>query len=112
MGGEILIPGSSKAFAVADHQIAHIYIRDEKLIPEIKALLEKVDGVDRILDEEGKKEFHLNHHRSGEVVAIADEDDWFYYYYWLVDRNAPDVAPTVDIHTYHGYDQSVQLVDL
>lgn len=111
MGGEILIPGSSKAFAVADHQIAHIYIRDEKLIPEIKALLEKVDGVDRILDEEGKKEFHLNHHRSGDLVAIADEDAWFNYYYWLDDRKAPDFAPTVDIHTKPGYDPAELLID-
>lgn len=110
-GGEILIPGSSRAFAVADHQIAHIYIKEGEDVGKIKRLLEDVPGVDRVLDEEGKKEFRLNHERSGELVAIAEENAWFNYYYWLDDAKAPDFAPTVAIHDKPGYDPAELLVD-
>lgn len=111
MGGEILIPGSSRAFAVADHQVAHIYIKKPDDIEPVKKLLEGVPGVERILDENGKKEVHLNHDRSGELVAIAEQDAWFNYYYWLDDAKAPDFAPTVDIHSKPGYDAAELLVD-
>lgn len=110
-GGEILIPGSSRAFAVADHQVAHIYIRESSEIPKIKELLEKVPGVDRILGSEEKKEEGLDHERSGELVAVAEPNAWFTYYYWLEDDKAPDFAPTVDIHTKPGYDPAELLVD-
>ena len=111
MGGEILIPGTSRAFAVADHQIAHIYIDESEDVGRIKSLIEKVPGVDKVLDEEGKKEHHLDHPRSGELVAIAEPDAWFTYYYWLDDSKAPDFAPTVDIHTKPGYDPAELLID-
>jgi predicted AlkP superfamily pyrophosphatase or phosphodiesterase len=110
-GGEILIPGSSRAFAVADHQIAHIYIRDTKDIPAVKKIVEEIPGIEQVLDEEGKKKHHLNHERSGELVAIAGEHSWFTYYYWLDDARAPDFAPTVDIHNKPGYDPAELLLD-
>lgn len=110
-GGEILIPGSSRAFAVADHQVAHIYIKNQDDIPAIKKLVEELPGVEEVLDESGKKRTHLNHERSGELVAIADSASWFTYYYWLDDAKAPDFAPTVDIHTKPGYDPAELLVD-
>lgn len=111
LGGEILIPGDSRAFAVADHQAAHIYIEDPADIEPVKKLLEQVPGVERVLDKEKKKEFHLDHPRSGELVAIAEPEAWFTYYYWLDDDKAPDFAPTVDIHTKPGYDPAELLVD-
>jgi len=111
MGGEILIPGTSRAFAVADHQIAHIYIENADDIERIKKLTEAIPGVDRVLDEAGKKEYHLNHPRSGELIAIAEPEAWFTYYYWLDDSKAPDFAPTVDIHTKPGYDPAELLID-
>lgn len=110
-GGEILIPGSSKAFAVADHQIAHIYIRESSEIPKVKKLLEEVLGVDGVLGKEEKKETGLDHERSGELIATAEPNVWFTYYYWLDDGKAPDFAPTVDIHTKPGYDPAELLVD-
>lgn len=110
-GGEILIPGSSRAFAVADHQIAHIYIKVGEDVGKIKRLIEGVPGVDKVLDEEGKKEYQLNHERAGDLIAISDEDAWFNYYYWLDDKKAPDFAPTVNIHTKPGYDPAELLVD-
>ncbi|MEM8501598.1 MAG: nucleotide pyrophosphatase/phosphodiesterase family protein [Cyanobacteria bacterium P01_D01_bin.1] len=111
LGRELLDAGASQAFAVADHQIAHIYVDDPTDIPKVKAILEKVDGVAKVLDEVGKQEYHLDHARSGELVAIADPDAWFTYYYWLDDSRAPDFARTVDIHRKPGYDPAEMFID-
>jgi len=111
LGGEILIPGSSRAFAVADHQIAHIYIEDPSDIEPVRKLVENVPGVKQILDDKGKKKHDLDHPRSGELVAIAEPDAWFTYYYWLDDEKAPDFAPTVAIHNKPGYDPAELLLD-
>ncbi|MBH8571622.1 alkaline phosphatase family protein [Nostocaceae cyanobacterium CENA369] len=104
LGRELLDFGASIAFAVADHQIAHIYVNDAAYIPKVRSILEGIEGVAQVLDEEGKKAYHLNHSRSGELVAIAQSDAWFTYYYWLDDAKAPDFARTVDIHRKPGYD--------
>jgi predicted AlkP superfamily pyrophosphatase or phosphodiesterase len=111
LGLEILDAGASQAFAVSDHQLAHIYINDPSITDRVKALLEQTPGVDRVLDEAGKREFHLDHARSGELVAIADPKSWFTYYYWLDDQKAPDFARTVDIHRKPGYDPVELFVD-
>ena len=103
-GREILDPGASAAFAVADHQVAHVYVNDRSRLRAVRALLEKLDGVERVLDDAGKKAMGLDHERSGELVAISKADRWFSYYYWLDDRLAPDFARTVDIHRKPGYD--------
>ena len=110
-GREVLDPGASAAFAVADHQIAHVYVNDRSRINEVRALLEKLEGVERVLDEAGKRAMGLDHERSGELVAISKADRWFSYYYWLDDRLAPDFARTVDIHRKPGYDPVELFVD-
>ncbi len=110
-GREILDAGASAAFAVADHQIAHIYVNDRSRIGEVRAVLEKLDGVERVLDETGKRALGLDHERSGELVAISRAERWFSYYYWLEDRLAPDFARTVDIHRKPGYDPVELFVD-
>ena len=104
LGKELLDAGASKAFAVADHQLAHIYINDSDQIDTVKRLIEKIPGVDFVLGEEEKAKYHLNHPRSGELVAVAQSHAWFNYYYWLDDAKAPDFARTVDIHRKPGYD--------
>ncbi len=104
LGRELLDPGASKAFAVADHQIAHVYVNDPFYIPKVRALLEATEGVAQVLGDEEKPAYHLNHSRSGELVAIAQPNAWFTYYYWLDDNLAPDFARTVDIHRKPGYD--------
>ena len=103
-GREMLDAGASAAFAMADHQIAHIYVADPRRIGEVKALVERLDGVEAVWDEEGKRANGLDHPRSGEIVAVAEADRWFSYYYWLDDARAPDFARTVDIHRKPGYD--------
>lgn len=104
LGRELLDAGASTAFAVADHQLAHVYVNDAARIPEVRALLERLAGVETVLDDEGKRAFGLDHPRAGELVAIARADRWFTYYYWLDDERAPDFARTVDIHRKPGYD--------
>lgn len=104
LGREQLDPGASTAFAVADHQIAHVYVNSSAALGEVKALLEKLEGIERVLDADGKREFALDHPRAGDLVALARPDSWFTYYFWLDDHRAPDYARTVDIHRKPGYD--------
>lgn len=111
LGRELLDPGASSAFAVADHQIAHVYVADRERIPEVRRLLERLAGVDVVLDDEGKRQYGLDHPRSGELVAISKPDRWFTYYYWLDDERAPDFARTVDIHRKPGYDPAELFLD-
>ncbi|MEB3278715.1 MAG: nucleotide pyrophosphatase/phosphodiesterase family protein [Lyngbya sp.] len=111
LGLELLDTGASDAFAVADHQIAHIYVRSEANLSKVRSILENVEGIAHILDEEGKKQFHLNHSRAGDLIAIAHPHAWFTYYYWLDDKFAPDFARTVDIHRKPGYDPVELFID-
>lgn len=104
LGLETLDAGTSKAFAISDHQLAHVHVQDSKDVTKVKELLQSVPGIELVLDEEGKKQYHINHERAGELVAVADQDSWFTYYYWLDDAKAPDYARTVDIHRKPGYD--------
>ncbi|MBA2540725.1 MAG: alkaline phosphatase family protein, partial [Deltaproteobacteria bacterium] len=103
-GREYLDAGASTAFAVADHQVAHVYVRDLRRIDEIKLLLERTPGIERVLDSAGKRVAGLDHPRAGDLVAISAADKWFTYYHWLDDDLAPDFARTVDIHRKPGYD--------
>ncbi|MDW7693415.1 alkaline phosphatase family protein [Flammeovirgaceae bacterium SG7u.111] len=111
MGLEVFDAGASKAFALADHQLAHIYINDLSVKDKVKSLLENMEGIELVLDEEGKKQHHIAHERAGELVAVADKDSWFTYYYWLDDDKAPDFARTVDIHRKPGYDPVEMFID-
>lgn len=110
-GGELLDPWTSRAFAVADHQIAHIYVRDPADLPRVRDLLTALPGVDQVLDFEAKAHHGLDHPRSGELIAIAEPDTWFTYYYWLDDDRAPDFARTVEIHRKPGYDPAELFFD-
>jgi predicted AlkP superfamily pyrophosphatase or phosphodiesterase len=111
LGREMLDAGASAAFAVSDHQVAHIYVNDRSRLDQVRKLVEELPGVGRVLESEGKKEYRLSHMRSGELVAIAKPDAWFTYYYWLDDRCAPDFARTVDIHRKPGYDPAELFID-
>src|SRR5690606_32353621 len=92
-------------------QIAHVYVRDPERIPEVRAMLAQVDGIETVLDDEGKRAVGLDHERSGELVAIAAADRWFSYYWWEDDARAPDYARTVDIHAKPGYDPAELFID-
>ncbi len=104
LSGELLDPWTSRAFAVADHQLAHVYIADPADVDRVRQLLLGTPGISEVLDEAGKARYGIDHQRSGELVAVAEKNAWFTYYYWLDDANAPDFARGVEIHKKPGYD--------
>ena len=99
--GEMLMPGESKAFAVADHQLAHVYVQNDVDRTVVRRELESIEGIEGVYE---PGDLELDHPRSGELIALAKPDSWFTYYYWLDDSLAPDFARTVDIHRKPGYD--------
>ena len=103
-GGEVLDPVASRAFAVCDHQIAHVYVAEPALTASVARIVRALPGVADVLDDAGKRAQGLDHPRSGELVVLAQPNAWFPYYYWLDDRRAPDFARTVEIHRKPGYD--------
>jgi predicted AlkP superfamily pyrophosphatase or phosphodiesterase len=102
--GELLDPAQSDAFAVSDHQIAHVYVAQPGRIEDVRRLVAALPGVERVLDRAEQAALGIDHPRSGELVALARRDAWFTYYYWRDDRNAPDFARLVEIHRKPGYD--------
>lgn len=110
-GLELLDAGASDAFAVADHQVAHVYVRDAADVPRTAELCRALPGVERVLDRSAQAELGLDHERSGELVLVAQPRRWFAYGYWLDDRRAPDFARTVDIHRKPGYDPLELFID-
>ncbi len=114
LGLEMLDAGASRAFAVADHQVAHIYLNrneDSSFRDEVKKFLEQTEGVQSVLDAAAKMEQGVDHGRSGDLIAVAKENAWFTYYYWLDDALAPDFARTVDIHRKPGFDPAELFID-
>lgn len=103
-GRELLDAGASLAFAVADHQVAHVYVRRSEDVEHARAVCEQAAGVERVLDREAQRAAGLNHERAGELVLVAASGRWFTYDYWFDESRAPDFARTVDIHRKPGYD--------
>ena len=111
LGLELMDCGASKVFAIADHQVAHIYVNDPALLGAVRSAVEGVAGVARVLDAAAQRAEGLDHARSGDLVAFSTEDAWFTYYYWADERKAPDFARCVDIHRKYGYDPVELFVD-
>jgi predicted AlkP superfamily pyrophosphatase or phosphodiesterase len=110
-GLELLDAGASCAFAVADHQIAHVYCPDKSVIDDVKLMFEQTAGIFKVLSGDEIAAHHLNHTRSGDIILVADTDAWFSYYYWLDDKKAPDFARCVDIFKKPGYDPVEMFMD-
>jgi len=100
----------SLAFAMVDHQVAHIYVRGTG-VQQVKRILDAIEGIDTVLDEEGKKLMNIDHERSGDLIAISDKDRWFSYYWWFEEEKSPPFANRVDIHRKPGYDPSELFID-
>jgi predicted AlkP superfamily pyrophosphatase or phosphodiesterase len=111
LGTDSLDPGASEAFAVADHQVAHVYVRDRARVSAVRGVLEQIPGVETVLEGPEIAAAGLDHPRSGELIAVSSSDRWFTYYYWQDDRRAPDFARTVDIHRKPGYDPAELFID-
>lgn len=111
LGTELMDCGASKVFAIADHQVAHVYVNDPVLLGPVRSLLEGVTGVARVLGAEEQRQEGLDHSRSGDLVVFSEEDAWFTYYYWDDESKAPDFARCVDIHRKYGYDPVELFID-
>jgi predicted AlkP superfamily pyrophosphatase or phosphodiesterase len=109
--GEVLDTFASRAFAVSDHQVAHVYARSDEAREHARRVLRNLPGVAEVLDRAGQRRYGLDHARSGDLVAVSEPASWFTYYYWLDDARAPDFARTVDIHRKPGYDPCELLLD-
>ena len=110
-GREYLDPGASRAFAVCDHQVAHVYVNDPEALEPARAAMEALDGVEQVLDADAQRALGIMHARSGDLLAVAAPGCWFAYGWWNDDRRAPDYARTVDIHRKPGYDPLELFVD-
>lgn len=111
LGTERLDCGASRAFAVTDHQIAHVYVRERADVPAVAALMREHGDIEQVLHGCALAEAGLSHARSGDIVLVSRRERWFSYYWWLDDRRAPDYARTVDIHRKPGYDPCELLFD-
>ncbi len=111
--GEILETFESRAFAVCDHQLAHVYTApgDGLALARARDAISGAPGVARVLAGDERGEIGLDHPRSGELVVLAEADSWFAYPYWVDDRKAPDFARCVDIHRKPGYDPCELFLD-
>ncbi len=110
-GRELLDAGGSAAFAVADHQVAHVYVRSADSIPAVAEWCRGIPGVEQVLAGPDRAAAGLDHPRCGELVLVAERRRWFSYDYWQDDRRAPDFARTVDIHRKPGYDPLELFID-
>src|SRR5262245_2447113 len=109
--GEQIDLYSSRAFAVCDHQLAHVYVRDINDVPRVRDVLALLSGVAKVFSGKERATIHLDHERSGELILLSEPDAWFAYPFWLDDRLAPDYARTVDIHRKPGYDPCELFLD-
>ena len=113
LGLEYLDCGGSEAFALTDHQVAHVYLnrRDDEFRAKVKTILEETDGVADVLEGPSRARAGLDHERAGDLVAVSEENAWFAYYHWEDDRLAPDFARCVDVHRKYGYDPAELFLD-
>jgi len=103
-GLESLDPGASRAWALVDHQLAHVFVRKAAEVEPVAALLRRQPGVAEVLVGDERARRGVAHPRAGEIVLVAEPSHWFAYYWWLDDARAPKFARTVDIHRKPGYD--------
>ena len=95
---------ASRAVAVCDHQIAHVYVSDPPDVATAADALRALDGIETVLDAEAMAASGLGHPNSGELLAVASEGRWLGYQWWTDSKQAPDYARHVDIHNKPGFD--------
>ena len=111
LGRETLDCGASQAFAIADHQVAHVYVNDPAIHGKVRKLLDDNSGIDEVRESADVWCDGIATRRAGDFIAIAAADAWFTYYFWEDDKVAPDYARTIDIHRKPGYDPCELFVD-
>ncbi len=111
LGLETLDCGASRAFAVADHQVAHVYVNDPSIRWEVRKLLGSTPGIEEVREVTDVWPEGVATERAGDFIAVAAADSWFTYYFWQDDAVAPDYARTIDIHRKPGYDPCELFID-
>lgn len=111
-GRETLIPGESRAWAMVDHQFAHVFVKDPNDIETVAELFRGKPDIAEVAVGNARSKLKLNHERAGEIVLLSDPSKWFAYYWWLDDAKAPAFARTVDIHSKPGYDPVELFIDM
>lgn len=109
--GEQLDLYASRAFAVCDHQLAHVYVADPDDLPRVRDVLGPLPGIARILSGDERHDIGLRHDRSGELILLSEPNAWFAYPFWLDDAVAPDYARAVAIHAKPGFDPCELFLD-
>jgi len=104
LGRDMIDLGNCKAFAIPDHQVAHIYVNDPSILGEVRDTVTALEGVSEVIDGSMRRYYGLEHDRAGDLIAVSNIRSWFTYYFWEKDRRAPDYARCVDIHRKPGYD--------
>jgi len=104
--GEHLDFTASKAWALVDHQLSHVFVRDADAatIKRVSSVFNKQAGIAEVISGEGLAKYGLDHPRSGNVVLVSEPNSWQAYYWWQKDDHAPGFARKVDIHRKPGYD--------
>jgi len=104
--GEHLDLEASQAWALVDHQLAHVFVADGdlSLAAKVAGLFHGKPGIAEVLVGQQRGRYGLDHPRSGEVILVSTPNSWQAYYWWLADELAPKYARTVDIHRKPGYD--------
>ena len=112
--GEHLDLAASRAWALVDHQFAHVFVSggDEGTVQRVAGIFRGLPGIAEVLVGDERSRYGLDHSRSGEVILISAPNSWQAYYYWLDDEKAPAFARTVDIHRKPGYDPVELHVDM
>jgi type I phosphodiesterase/nucleotide pyrophosphatase len=105
-GTEQLDLVASRAWAMVDHQLSHVFVRDRdnSTIAKVKDLFDGRAGIDEVLAGPDRERYELAHERAGDVILISTPNSWQAYYWWQDDARAPKYARTVDIHRKPGYD--------
>lgn len=92
------------AFALVDHEIAHVHIKSGVEPAAVKDAFKGVEGIGTMMDSAAQEAAGIRHTRSGELLLVAKPGYWFAYPWWNRRSEAPDYAGHVDIHNKPGYD--------
>jgi predicted AlkP superfamily pyrophosphatase or phosphodiesterase len=102
---------ASAAFAMVDHQVAHVYCRDVASRAQVRGVLSALPEIQHLYEGGDRAKVGLDSDRAGDIVAFTYENAWFEYRWWDNWAEAPAYAWTVDIHSKPGYDPTELFAD-
>ena len=94
----------SRAFALCDHEVAHVYVPHAADVPAARAVLAELPGVGEVLDRGDGAYGRIDHPNAGELLVLAEAGRWLGYPWWRHKRHRPDYATHIDIHNKPGFD--------